>query len=331
LITNWRSFVHSGEMGAPSMVDQLLTGNIWKQISSKARKEKRRLAAVAYVSDATQLRLRKGDVLICDASDRVIKSGGTTAAALRRYLGAKVELFHYSNLHAKLVVLGPHVLVGSCNLSDSAANTLREIALLSSRSSIRSQAVAFIRQTQSQAKAINGEFVDRIAKIKVVKRKWASKVRRKNIQELGRRTWVVRTSELDETRYQDEAADVRQAEKQVINLFSEASSEVGWIRWTYKCGFLNLAKRGDTIIQLYSAEKGKRVTAYEPVAILKRQERKKWTRFYYEEREDGREMSWTSFERKLKKLGINSIRKASTRELTSTEAVLIDTIWGEAV
>lgn len=85
-------------------MDQVLTDNIWKQIAAKIRNEKRRLAAIAYVSNPNHLRLKKDDVLVCDASDQVIRTGETSATALRKFHKAGVRLYNCPNLHAKVVI-----------------------------------------------------------------------------------------------------------------------------------------------------------------------------------------------------------------------------------
>jgi hypothetical protein len=140
----------------------------------------------------------------------------------------------------------------------------------------------------------------------------------------------VRTFELGESRYESEKKPVERAEREVAKLFNKEDSEVGWMRWTGKKNkFRNAAKEGDTLIDMGSPRRSKRVTVYGPVAILKRQDAAEWTRFYYECPEDLPEMSWTDFQRRLRRVGITSIKKGSTRELTPHEAALVETIWGE--
>jgi hypothetical protein len=311
-------------------MDQVLTDNIWKQIAAKIRNEKRRLAAIAYVSNPNHLRLKKDDVLLCDASDQAIRTGETSAAALRKFHKAGVRLYNCPNLHAKVVVFGPNVLIGSCNLSDSSATVLREAALLSSRSSVRSQAVAFIHMAREQSQLINKEFIDRVLKIEVMKRHAASRTRRKPSKPLGNRTWVLRTHHLDPDRYRDEEKWIEKAEKEVKRRLSDPDSEVGWVRWTGRSRFRELAQEGDSLIDMNSPRRSERVVVSAPVPILKKQDQGKWTRFYYEIRDDSQEMSWTEFERRLRRVGLTSIRKNSTRELTRRDVALVDTIWEES-
>jgi len=312
-------------------MDQILTDNVWKQIARQACKEKRKYAAIAYVSNDQYVRFGKGDILVCDVSDQAIRTGETSPAVLLRFFKAGAQLFSRPNLHAKIMVFGKNVLIGSCNLSDSSATSLREAALLSSRSVIRSQAVAFIHRSREEAEPIDRHFLERIRKIKVLRRRPVSLVRRSRARPLGNRTWVVRTEDLDPNRFKDEEKWVERAVKEVKQRLADPESEISWIRWTGHDGFRKLAKEGDTIIDMGSSQRGKRVVVSAPTAILKRQDRqKKWTRFYFEVTKGRRKMSWTNFGRNLKRLGIKNIKKNSTRELSRRDAALVDTVWEES-
>ncbi len=56
--------------------------------------------------------LRRGDVLICDASDLAIESGPTHADALSASLRTGVNVRSVQGLHAKIVVLPERVYIG---------------------------------------------------------------------------------------------------------------------------------------------------------------------------------------------------------------------------
>jgi len=58
---------------------KVLSVNLWSAIRQKAKHAEQRRAAVAYVTDATLLPLRKGDLLVTDASDASIAGGRTSA------------------------------------------------------------------------------------------------------------------------------------------------------------------------------------------------------------------------------------------------------------
>lgn len=308
--------------------DQILTGNVWKQISARAEKAATRVGAIAYISTANHLSFREGDVLICDASDSAIRTGETSATVLDELSRAGVRLYSRPNLHAKLLVFGDCVLVGSCNLSEPSASALYEAALLTARTSIRSQALAFIRRNRDASTLIDPSFVSRILKIKVVRRGRAKVIRGRHDEDrFGHRTWIVRTYNFDMDRHPGEQIWVDKAENETKQLLSHADNELGWVRWVGKSRFREVARKGDTLIILNSARGGKQITVSSPVAILKKQNHSNWTRFYHEIRPNDNVISWTNFNRALKRLDITSIKRNSTRELSKREESLMENLW----
>jgi hypothetical protein len=81
-------------------MNRLLTNNIWQQLKSALPKGKK-LAALAYVSTDRYCSFKKGDVLICDASESAIRGGQTSAVTLAKFFGAGAEIYSCENLHAK--------------------------------------------------------------------------------------------------------------------------------------------------------------------------------------------------------------------------------------
>lgn len=115
---------------------ELLTKEIW----STARKFKGEgpiTAVVAYVTD-NPLKLSKGDVLVCDASDSNVSAGAVSAKVLSRLHSGGVKVFHYAGLHAKFVRLPNHVLLGSSNMTNNTERLL-EVAILTSDVSLLGQ------------------------------------------------------------------------------------------------------------------------------------------------------------------------------------------------
>lgn len=78
-------------------------------------------AVVAYVGDKgdTLMPLKRGDRLVCEASDALIASGFTDARTLQRFAKHGVEIYSKQGLHAKVVVGDGFAWVGSANASGS--------------------------------------------------------------------------------------------------------------------------------------------------------------------------------------------------------------------
>lgn len=310
-------------------MDEILTDNVWKQVAPYARSCGRRVAALAYVSTDTHIRFKKGDTLVCDASDAAVKSGETSAPVLSKWFKAGVRIYSRPGLHAKVLVMGTKALVGSANLSQSSATQLREASLLTSRPVVVSQAKAFVHLAKSEATEVDEDFLAHACALKVTKRKARGQPRRKKWKKLGSRFWIVRVYEIESDRYVKEEEYVDQAAVKLREITGDETIEPAWIRWTGNSRFRRDAQAGDTVIELWSTRKGKQITVQPPSAILLRQDRQNWTRFYCDPTGDLPDLSWTEFQRHLRQIGITSITKNSVRELNKKDAALIRTIWDE--
>ena len=89
------------------------------------------LAAIGYVSEGAidYLPLKKGDVLVCDASTGSIRNGSTNPQALLPFLNRGVKVFSKQGLHAKVVITRRRAFVGSANASSNSALRLFEATL----------------------------------------------------------------------------------------------------------------------------------------------------------------------------------------------------------
>lgn len=308
-------------------MDTILTGDIWKQVRARTRGAKRRLAAVAYVSTDGHIGFRRNDVLICDASDRAIKTGETSARLLESLYRRGVELRSRSDLHAKVAVLGRHALIGSCNLSVASAEDLTELALLSDRKPVLAQATAFIHALRETSEQINDDFLQKILKIKVRPSRQRGPRRKGQATRLGNKVWLISVRQLAEDRFPKEQPFVEKAEKKASALVADQDSTISWIRWTGKARFRVSAQPGDIVIQIWKSLSGKRTTVFGPCPIVYRQDVAHWTRFYVSEPNDCQSLSWERFKKAAKKVGFSRVSKDSVREVNPREVLLIEGIW----
>jgi hypothetical protein len=123
----------------------LITGNVWQHLTEACRKPGRRRAAISYVGvDApTLLPLRRGDVLIVNASDSALRNHATSPEALAAYHAAGVRVFSSARLHAKLLVTTNQAVVGSANASANSTHC-HEAVLITNDAAILADARAFI-------------------------------------------------------------------------------------------------------------------------------------------------------------------------------------------
>jgi hypothetical protein len=303
-------------------MDRIITANVWTRVT-KIIKSDYKTAAIAYVSKGTPLIFKEGDTLVCDASDQAVKSGETDAKTIKRFFKDGARLFSCSNLHAKLLICNDLAIIGSANLSHSAENHLIEAVLVSTRSTIRSQVNALIHNIITGSTPIDRIFILHICSLPVDKRFRSFGPRKKKIiEEMGNRYWIINSHPLNRVRKEEEEL-IEQGEEEARELAEDSGNDIEWIRFTGKSRFRDLAKPGDTIIRIFKSNN--RSTVSQPLPILVRQDHKKWTRIYIEE--PSLEISWTAFEKKIRKVGLKKIKKGSFRELSTKEIALMESIW----
>lgn len=87
------------------------------------------LQVVQRVLTSDHLDLGRGDLLICDSSEKCIADGATSAIVLTPMHKRGVQLFYLPRLDAKVVQLPHHVLLGSANMTARSLG-LREASVL---------------------------------------------------------------------------------------------------------------------------------------------------------------------------------------------------------
>ena len=105
----------------------------WTAITKDVARKRRGpvVAAISYVGVRASevLPLREGDFLICDASERAIKQGVTSAKALATYLRIGVKVFSHEGLHSKVIATENFAWVGSANASGNSRDNLTEASV----------------------------------------------------------------------------------------------------------------------------------------------------------------------------------------------------------
>lgn len=104
------------------------------------------LAAVAYIGSAGDavLPLKRGDVLICDATATAVRQGTTSVATLRRYARRGVALYSEPGLHAKVIALPRRAFIGSANASGTSRDKKIEAVIETTDPTAVREARAFV-------------------------------------------------------------------------------------------------------------------------------------------------------------------------------------------
>jgi hypothetical protein len=146
--------------------------SVWpviKEQIKKTRKSQQIFAAIAYVGlDATKIMpLRRGDVLVCNASDAAIKQASTSAIALEKFFKRGVRIFNEPDLHGKVVVFPKKAFVGSANVSRRSEDVLLEAVVETAAPRVIASAQKFVERHAREVAQLDREDIQRMRKIKV--------------------------------------------------------------------------------------------------------------------------------------------------------------------
>lgn len=97
------------------------------------------------------LPLNPGDTIVVDMSPWRVRGGATDPSGVKEFLDKKVSVYSCEGLHAKVFVLGNHLIVGSTNLSESSNSWLDEAALATTETALVEAGEEFIEQLVSQS------------------------------------------------------------------------------------------------------------------------------------------------------------------------------------
>jgi len=306
-------------------MDKIFTSNSWSKILRYLPERSSKFAAVAYVSKGSPLKFGNGDILVCDASETSIRNGNTDAKTLLAFKRNGAQIFSCGNLHAKVVVCGEYAIVGSSNLSKSSEEILLEATLITDRRQVRAQSLGLIHSLMKASIELDENSLNQLVSIPVTK-KFTRRAKGKKIKDVGTSSWVVSVVPI-KTVSEDEQILVEKGELKAREFVESENSEIGWIRFIGQSAFRRQAKVGDLVLEI--TKRGRTASVCEPRPILHRQDKGKWTRFYLEVKDDIQEMSWSDFNRRLKKSGISNFSKNSTKELSELVSKRIDEIWEE--
>lgn len=309
-------------------MQQLVSDNLWPEIKKLAKKSMRRLAAVAYVTTDEYIRFRRNDILVVDASDERIHAGNTSSAILRAAFNRGVQLFSVRGLHAKVFVFDRTAVIGSANVSD-ASISLIEAGIITNEHGTVAQSASLIHQLAERGTRIDDSFLTRIEAIKVSPRRSGRKRRRRttSIGIAENRTWLVNVTEQDEEKFPDEQELAEAGERKAEQFLNTEGDGVSWMRWTGSSKFQREARQGDSVIQVWRPQGGKRRTVYRPSPILYRQDEKNCTRFYVIDADDD-PLTFTAFKTLAKRVGLSGkIGPYSCREINPDHARAFDVLW----
>src|SRR5262249_11489004 len=304
-------------LAAQLSMKALLSDDLWRELSARAAGHHRIRAAIAYVT-APHLDFRRGDLLICDASDESVKGGLTSASMLRSFASQGAELYSYPGLHSKVAVIGDLALIGSANLSENAGVQTCEASLLTDDLQVVGLVHGLIEKVKSEAEPIIEDFLRRIELLPVTRVGGLRRTSKTKIEIGKSRVWLVSTRELSDRLVEIEEAFEAIGTEEARKHLKDKGYTVESIRWTGKSRFRSEAKQGDLVVEVFTKRRGNRryTRVYQAAPLIYRQDEGHWTRFYLEVTVKRPSARWRDTKAKFESLGVTNITPSSERELT---------------
>lgn len=309
---------------------RLISSELWKTVQQLPRAKEPTVAAIAYYSQDL-LNLRKGDALVCDASDATIESGSSSGQLLLDLHLKGVKVYNQPTLHAKVACIGSHVIVGSANSSENSQNSLIEAAVLSQDTALRAQVMALVHALATEQSLLGEEELRRLAQIKV-RRRPNSKPPKPSMSIADESTaWWLGVGPLSERaeKLQEQQLNAgMKVAKRIANDLQEEDLET--ISWPMSARVAKVAKPGDRVVAAYASPRGNerncKVSA--PAAIVHIERSEKTAIFFLRSLHAKKgPLTIGKVRSALKDLGERMLTAKSARVLTNNELAVIENLY----
>lgn len=301
---------------------------LWKELQSLSESRKRRLlVAVPYVGSDTRelLHLRQGDVLVVALTVANARNGSVCPAEIERLQKKDVLVFSAPDLHAKVVLCGNKVVVGSANLSNSSLKHLDEAAIITTAPEV----VRSVRDwfEHRMVDPVTPEWLNTCAKAyrppKLPDALNGKRIGRKAVrQQMGRGVWLVGLRPMDEYPASEVPTQERgqaEAEKRVED---EAKYVVSSARFAGGARLVENIRRGDSWITVWKdgrdhyAEEHGRVLGWRKVP---NNTGKLITYFYIESPRRPKKVGWGEFKAECRRAGLKLGKDVGYREISDPQ------------
>ena len=277
-----------------NMSTEFLGTNIWSALTAEAKRfNGKSFVAVAYFGTgaAKRLPLKKGSILVVDASDKAVKSGQTNPAELIKLREDGVRIFSMSNLHAKVFVFGEVAFVGSTNVSENSEDVYSEASIRSSQTSVVSSARQFVRTLA--VNEIGPQKLEALLRAYKSRKKTGPRGKRGS-NKVEPRFFIVRLT------YGDEPPEDFEAIKDGVSKAEElmSSNKTHKKMYFWHSAKKNRYRPGDTVLPVFCNSNGKVLEIEPPGEFLYSNIGSK-KRYYYFEQLRRRDLSASEFRKRM--------------------------------
>ncbi len=294
-----------------------------------AMKAKPIYAAVAYVSDITDLPLGAGDLLVCDASPAVARAGSTVRKTLRRLVKSGVSVWSLQDLHAKVVVCGKRAIIGSANWSNAAETRKVEAGIDTDEAAVVAKAKSFVQGLLKRpgVLAVDKSFLRTMPDPEP--RDGAGRGKQAQPTDGNVHHWLMPSGELPETpMWQNAAAALEEVQPTGEDSF-EGHGATSWYIYSAKARNVDRVQGGDTLTVMWQSDEGE-VTAYPPRLVIRTAEVQGFIGFLTLEAvdEEKRKVPLDVFEGAARKAGVRkNFTKNSYIGMSASAAQALEQLW----
>ncbi len=237
-----------------------------------------------------------------------------------------MTIHSHVGLHSKVILLGQHAIIGSANMSGSG---LIEASVVTDNPAIASGIASFITQLATPQSKLTAKKIASLCRIKVVRAGWVNAGRKvKTLRKLGCTTWIIGVNELLRDPSANEQKNINRATSDLNKRQGTDAQDYSWIRWGKRSRFSQECCEGDTLIEITNLKGRKRRIVTRRLPVLLKRTEPNCLRFYVGDTQDSDEVSWSRFQRILKKVEYKKrVRPYSVQPLDDSIAEAIDRAW----
>jgi hypothetical protein len=303
--------------------------SVWNAIEERIGSKTTIEAAIAYLTNADALKLKEGDILICNLSRRALATGSSNPHVAHRLAGDKVTIYSHPDLHAKVIVADQYLFVGSMNASNNSKDTLDEGAIETTESDARRRARSWIRGT-IQKRNLHPMSQDDIKKLfRYYRKPKGGGGRRKKGKKFFETDKMPETPTTWYVYLGEGKVDSPEADRH-IEAGPQDKALVGYENDAFYMPLKDKSKfqKGDEIIFSYDEGDGRAVWPASVVWDVRDIDQRCWVFYSYLPTDGDHTMTWGSFKRLAEKSGIKPFTKpVYTRLVRPDVAARIEAGW----
>lgn len=265
-------------------------------------------------ADGKLLYLKRGDTLIVALTEANSRNGSVCPAEIARLQAKGVRVFLSPSLHAKVVLSGRKLIVGSANLSQSSYSHLDEAAIATTDANTVNHARIWFQQRTIEA--ITPEWLAVCAKAYRPPKGGMMGGGRKARQPLGKSVWIVRL-ELEDYPEDEAAVEERGARAARRELSDPTNFKAEPIRWAAKA---NSFRKGDTIVQVIQEPGSHYVEELSRLIDIRKTKTKRGVPVAYlhlESRKRPKRIPWRKFKQACAAFGLKLNPNSMARNITN--------------